>query len=133
MSFIAVAEINGTQYHVLEFELTTFQPEDSRGVKSGAQSSCRTTIEIEATDKTAFIENTIAEPFIPIREIKIRLYRPDEKGELRTYTANESYIVYFKQKFNIYSDNPFTWRVTFTSRIMDINGEVQEKNWSSLQ
>ena len=132
MSFIAVAEINGVKYHVLEFELTTYQPEDSRGVKSGTQSSCRTTIVIEATEKVEFIENSIAEPYIPINEIKIFLYRPNSKSQMRTYIANDSYIVYFKQKLDVYSENPFTWKVTFTSRVMAINGEVQEMNWSSL-
>jgi len=133
MSFIAVAEISGVKYHVLDLELTTYKPEDSRGVKSGTQSSCRTTIEIEATEKIEFIENAIAEPYIPIQEIKIYLYKPNSKGKMRTYIANESYIVYFKQKFDVYSENPFIWRVTFTSRVMEINGELQEMNWSSLQ
>jgi len=133
MSFIAVVEINGAKYHVLEFELTTYQPEDSRGVKSGAQSSCRTTLEIEATDKVEFIENSIAEPHIPINEIKISLYRPNSRSKMRTYIANDSYIVYFKQKFDVYSENPFIWRVTFTSRIMAINDEVQEMNWSGMR
>jgi len=133
MSFIAVAEIDGISYHVFEMELTTYKPEDARGVKSGVQSSCRTTMVIEASNRVEFIENAIAEPYIPIRQIKIKLYKPNSKGEMRTYIANDSYMVYFKQKFDIYSEHPYTWRITFTSKVMDINGVTQEMNWDALQ
>lgn len=131
MSNLAIAEIEGVKYYVLDFELTTYQPEDSKGKKSGKVSSCRTTIEVEANDKLEFVEHAAAQPFTPIPSIRIALYKPHEPAEWRTYTATDSFLVYFKQKVDVYSDNPFTWILTFTSRKMEINGEVQELNWDT--
>ncbi len=139
MSFKVNLEFGGHTYRVLNAQYSAFQPTDVSGRPSSIVRGGKITVSVESSGNSALFAKT-ADSFNR-EDGKLIFFKRDSEAILKEVIFKDTYIVEYTESFSgggvtgsskfdtANDENPTIETVTFSAKILEVDGNQIDNNW----